>query len=92
MHLSNFQFALPMHEAICLNLSIRSEDPLNILLAAFWRANEESVVEIKETAELNLEIKENLVFTSVSILLDNSFLDKDNINSKNEYTDEKKDD
>lgn len=73
-------------------MSIRSEDSWNILLAAFWRANKESIVEIKETAELNLEIKENMAFTSVSILLDNSFWDKDNTNSKNEYTDEKKDD
>ena len=73
-------------------MPIGSEDSLDLLLAACQRAEEEKVAEIEEIAELNLEVEENMAFTAATISSDDSFLDRDDTNSKDDCTDNKEND
>lgn len=80
-----------MHEDIRPNSLIKLENLLNLLLAASPRANKESIEEIKETTEPDSETEKNMTFTGITKSFDNSFLDRDDTNSKDNYMDDNKD-
>lgn len=66
---------------------IGSKDPLDLLLAVCQKAEEEKIVEVEKTAELDSEVEENEAFTATIILSDDSFLEKDDIDSNDNRSD-----
>lgn len=68
-----------------------SKSLLNPLLTDYQKAEEKKTAEIKWTAKLDFEMKENKASTAAIILSNNFFLKKDNTNNDDNWLDKEND-